>query len=51
MLKNSGPVGHQGEHFNLGLNNVNIWGIRQSTFHQKFGCGLQERKYMFFYKQ
>ena len=36
------PAGHQGEPFNVGLNNVNIWGIRQSICHQKFGCGLQE---------
>ena len=41
-LKNIGPMRHQG------LNRGNIWGFRQSTFHQMSGYDLQEKNYFFF---
>ena len=41
MLKNIGPVRHQGEHFNPMLTRGNIIGFRGSTCHRKSGYDLQ----------
>ena len=43
MLKNIGPVRHQGENFNPRLTGGNIWRFRGSTFHQKSGYDLQKK--------
>ena len=41
-LKNSGPVRHQGGHFNPRLTRGNIRGFKGSTCHRKSGYDLQK---------
>ena len=48
MLKNIGPVRHQGEHFNPRLIRGNIWGFRGSTFHRKSGYMIDLQKQITF---
>ena len=42
-VKNIGPVRHQRGHFNPRLSRGNIWGFRESMFHQKSGYDMKKK--------